>query len=105
MLGGFSPELCEAYRLWKSFMFTTLYHHPKQRDASEVAQKIVNVLFIAYHADPKLMTPGWAEHCAISEPQTSSHIADYTAGMTDRYAMSRHRDIFDRKSNALNSSH
>src|SRR3546814_17727479 len=42
MLGGFSPELAEAERRWKSFMYTTLYHHPKQRDASEVAQKIVN---------------------------------------------------------------
>ncbi|HEY9580233.1 MAG TPA: deoxyguanosinetriphosphate triphosphohydrolase [Rhizorhapis sp.] len=94
MLGGFSPELAEAERRWKSFMYTTLYHHPKQRDASEVAQKIVNDLFIAYHADPKLMTPGWAEHCAISEPQKSRHIADYIAGMTDRYALSRHREIF-----------
>src|SRR3546814_7410748 len=75
-------------------MYTTLYHHPKQRDASEVAQKIVNDLFIAYHADPELMTPGWAEHCAISEPQKSRHIADYIAGMTDRYALSRHREIF-----------
>src|SRR3546814_1064322 len=40
------------------------------------------------------MTPGWAEHCAISEPQKSRHIADYIAGMTDRYALSRHREIF-----------
>src|SRR3546814_20197566 len=76
MLGGFSPELAEAERRWKSFMYTTLYHHPRQRDASEAAQKIVNDLFIAYHADPKLMTHGWAEHCVISEPQTSRHIAD-----------------------------
>src|SRR3546814_10339644 len=46
MLGGFSPELAEAERRWKSFMYTTLYHHPRQRDASEAAQKIVNDLFI-----------------------------------------------------------
>src|SRR3546814_4839292 len=68
MLGGFSPELAVAERRWKSFMYTTLYHHPKQCDASEVAQKIVNDLFIAYHADPKLMTPGWADHSAIPQP-------------------------------------
>src|SRR3546814_14118638 len=86
MLGGFSPELAEAERRWKSFMYTTLYHHQKQRDASEVAQKIVNDLFIAYHADPKLMTTGWAETFSTSEPQQGRHIADNIAGMKDRSA-------------------
>src|SRR3546814_19916375 len=88
MLGGFSPELAGAERRWKSFMYTTLYHHPKQRDASEVAKKIVNDLFIAYNADPKLMTLGWPEPCARSQPQRSRNIDVLIAGMTNRQSLS-----------------
>ncbi|MBB4639776.1 deoxyguanosinetriphosphate triphosphohydrolase [Rhizorhapis suberifaciens] len=94
MLGGFSPELAEAERQWKRFMYATLYHHPRQLAASEAAQKIVNDLFTAYHADPHLMAEGWTEGCSEDEPQKSRHVVDYIAGMTDRFALSRHREIF-----------
>lgn len=94
MLGGFSPAVAEAERQWKRFMYATLYHHPQQLAASASAQKIVNDLFAAYHADPGLMADGWAERCEAGEPAKSRHIADFIAGMTDRYALSRHREIF-----------
>ena len=94
MLSGFSPSLVEAERQWKRFMYATLYHHPRQLAASEAAQKIVNDLFAAYHADPSLMADGWTRRCGDEEPQKSRHIADFIAGMTDRYAVSRHREIY-----------
>ena len=94
MLSGFSPALVEAEREWKRFMYATLYHHPRQLAASEAAQKIVNDLFAAYHADPSLMADGWTRRCGDEEPQKSRHIADFIAGMTDRYAVSRHREIY-----------
>lgn len=94
MLSGFSPALVEAERQWKRFMYATLYHHPRQLAASEAAQKIVNDLFAAYHADPSLMADGWTRRCGDEEPQKSRHIADFIAGMTDRYAVSRHREIY-----------
>lgn len=93
MLGGFSPAMEEAERAWKRFMYAALYHHPRQLAASSGAQGIVNDLFAAYHDDPTLMPTGWAERCAVSEPEKSRHIADFIAGMTDRYALSRHREI------------
>jgi len=94
MLAGFSPELADAERDWKRFMYATLYHHPRQLAASAGAQRIVNDLFAAYHADPNLMASGWAERCNADEPDKSRHIADFIAGMTDRYALSRHQEIF-----------
>lgn len=94
MLGGFSAELTEAERHWKRFMYATLYHHPRQLAASASAQKIVNDLFVAYHADPALMASDWPERCKAGEPDKSRHIADFIAGMTDRYALSRHREIY-----------
>ena len=94
MLSGFSPALVEAERQWKRVMYATLYHHPRQLAASEAAQKIVNDLFAAYHADPSLMADGWTRRCGDEEPQKSRHIADFIAGMTDRYAVSRHREIY-----------
>jgi dGTPase len=94
MLGGFSPALAEAERHWKRFMYAALYHHPRQIAASVGAQKIVNELFLAYHANPALMSDSWVAHCDTSEPDKSRHIADFIAGMTDRYALSRHSEIY-----------
>ena len=40
------------------------------------------------------MEPGWASRLPAEEPQRSRHIADYIAGMTDRFAMSAHERIY-----------
>ena len=50
-------------------------------------------LFRAYLADPALMPPEWRDECALEEPTRSRHIADFIAGMTDRYAEKRHAEI------------
>ena len=54
---------------------------------------MVTELFAAYRADPGLMNAGWGEGLAEAEPARSRHIADYIAGMTDRYATRIHRQI------------
>ena len=93
-LVGFSPELAAQERDLKRFMYATLYHHPSQLAAADRARVIVTDLFRAYQADPKLMPPEWRDDCATLEPQRSRHIADFIAGMTDRYAEKRHAEIF-----------
>ena len=55
---------------------------------------MVAALFAAYREDPRLLTPGWRARLPEEEPARSRHIADFIAGMTDRYAMERHREIF-----------
>ncbi|AEG49103.1 Deoxyguanosinetriphosphate triphosphohydrolase-like protein [Sphingobium chlorophenolicum L-1] len=95
-LVAFSPELAAQERELKRFMYAMLYHHPSQLAAADRARVIVTDLFRAYQADPKLMPAEWRDDCASSEPQRSRHIADFIAGMTDRYAEKRHAEIFGR---------
>lgn len=93
-LVGFSDALAEQERILKRFMYASLYHHPAQVAAADRARRIVRDLFDAYRRDPLLMADGWTDQCATGEPERSRHIADFIAGMTDRYAERRHAEIF-----------
>ena len=90
----FSPDLAAQERALKRFMYATLYHHPDQLAAADRARVIVTDLFRAYQGDPALMPAEWRDECALEEPTRSRHIADFIAGMTDRYAEKRHREIY-----------
>lgn len=93
-LVAFSAELAAQERELKRFMYTTLYHHPEQLAAAARARVIVTDLFRAYHEQPGLMPVEWRDDCVRDEPQRSRHVADFIAGMTDRYAEKRHAEIF-----------
>ena len=83
----------EEERELKRFMYANLYHHPRQLAAADAAHGIVAGLFAAYRADPALMPGEWRERLPAEEPERSRHIADFIAGMTDRYAISRYREV------------
>ena len=52
-------------------------------------------LFAAYHQQPELLPARLARAaCPSEEPARSRHIADFIAGMTDRYAIERYRQVF-----------
>ncbi|MEN2785698.1 deoxyguanosinetriphosphate triphosphohydrolase [Sphingomonas qilianensis] len=91
-LVGFSPAMREHERDLKRFMYTNLYHHPRQLEAAQAAHHVVAGLFAAYRADPGLMPADWSGRLPASEPYRSRHIADFIAGMTDRYAVTRYRE-------------
>ena len=93
-LVGFSPELAAQERDLKRFMYATLYHHPSQLAAADRARVIVTDLFRAYQQQPDLLPEEWRDECMLEEPRRSRHIADFIAGMTDRYAEKRHVEIF-----------
>ena len=93
-LVGFSPEVAAQERDLKRFMYANLYHHPSQLAAADRARIIVRDLFHAYREQPGLMPVEWRDDCPQGEPDRSRHIADFIAGMTDRYAERCHADIF-----------
>lgn len=93
-LVGFSPELAAQERELKRFMYASLYHHPIQLAAADRARVVVTDLFRAYRVEPQLMPGEWQDDCALDEPRRSRHIADFIAGMTDRYAEKRHAEIY-----------
>lgn len=92
-LVAFSPAMAEEERALKRFMYANLYHHPRQLAAAEAAHGVVDGLFAAYRADPASLPEPWREGLAAEEPWRSRHIADFIAGMTDRYAIAHYRDI------------
>lgn len=97
----FSPELAEEERRLKRFMYARLYYHPEQVETAERARSLMADLFAAFAADPALMGEGWAARLPSEEPARSRHIADYIAGMTDRYASSAWSRVFGREPEGL----
>ncbi len=93
-IGGFSIEMIERERILKRFMYENLYHHPVQNTAAEAAKRIISDLFSAYSDVPAQMPAEWHDALPDNEPGRSRHIADFLAGMTDRYAQNCHRKLF-----------
>jgi dGTPase len=80
----------------KSFLFKSLYRHPKVMAIRAEAGRVVTDLFTAFTADPTAMPPAWCADLAGAEDATiARRAADYIAGMTDRFALCEHRRLFD----------
>lgn len=92
-LVGFSHAMQAEERELKSFMYAELYHHERQLAAAAAARTIVSGLYDAYHAAPEGLPDGWSHDLPPAEPERSRHIADFIAGMTDRYAIARYREV------------
>lgn len=98
---AFSPAMAENERRLKNFMYAKLYHHPQQLQTAERARSVTAELYAAYAQDPGLMDAGWQQNLPEQEPQRSRHIADFIAGMTDRYAIAAHAKIYGRTPEGL----
>ena len=86
----------------KAFLHENLYHHPLRVPSVEDAEALVIQLFDAFNADPKLMPESWSHGLSHSEPfRTARRVADYIAGMTDRYALAEYRRVFEAKTDAV----
>jgi dGTPase len=89
---GFSAQMADDERALKRFMYANLYHHPRQLATARAARVIVDGLFAAYRADPAALPHEWRDALQDGEPWRSRHIADFIAGMTDRYAIARYQE-------------
>ena len=98
---AFTLAMAEHERQLKAFMYRKLYHHPQQLQTAERARTVTAELFAAYAADPALMDAGWRDAVPAVEPARSRHIADFIAGMTDRYAIAAHARIYGRTPEGL----
>ena len=92
-LARFSPAMREDERVLKRFMYAQLYHHPSQLAAAQTAHGVVARLFAAYRDDARRLPPEWAARLPDDDPARSRHIADFIAGMTDRYAVRQHERL------------
>ena len=92
-LVGQSGTFETADREIKAFLFAHMYRHPQVQAVRVKADAIVRRLFSAYMSDPNAMPPGWAARADAGDPARA--VADYIAGMTDRFAVHEHARLFD----------
>jgi dGTPase len=89
---AFSEAVALEQRELKRFLFANLYRHFRVMRMSEKARRIITDLFTAFIAEPRLLPPQDQRRAEVDAPRA---IADYIAGMTDRYAMREHRRLFE----------
>ncbi len=77
----------------KRFLYANLYRHYKVNRMRVKASRIVRELFESFMAEPVLLPPDYQDKSGDVNKQARK-IADYIAGMTDRYAIREHRRLF-----------
>jgi dGTPase len=89
---AFSPDMAEADRAIKAFLFPRMYRHPRIVRIMGDAQAVVADLFARYMRSPDDLP--WRDKQAAAQAGPRE-VADFIAGMTDRYALSEHSRLFD----------
>ena len=91
-LVAFSADMKARSGELKKFLFAQLYRHPQVMHTTGQAQQVVRELFEAYVAQPSEMPTDFATNAALHRS-----VADYIAGMTDRFALREHERLTGRK--------
>ena len=90
---GHSPELEAENELIGAYLFENLYRHYKVLRMSTKANLVMKSLFEAYTDTPKMLPRGSRRRLEVDDVPIV--VADYIAGMTDRYAMLEYKKLFD----------
>ncbi|MBI1904801.1 MAG: deoxyguanosinetriphosphate triphosphohydrolase [Rhodocyclales bacterium] len=85
---GFARDMREL----KHFLHENLYRHYQVVRMTSKARRIIAELFGAFLSDPRLLPPQYQRRANIDKPRS---VADYIAGMTDRYATKEYRRLFE----------
>jgi dGTPase len=88
---AFSAKIRREQQELKQFLRVNLYKHHQVARMTNKAQRVIRDLFDAFIHDPQLMPP---QYHAAAATETARTVADYIAGMTDRYAMREYRRLF-----------
>jgi len=93
---AFSAAGEAANRAIKAFLFARMYRHFRVNRMTLKARRVVRELFDALLAEPSCLPAEWQDGAAgPGEARTAAQVADYIAGMTDRFALDEHRRLFD----------
>jgi len=90
-LVAFSQVIVEQADALKRFLRDHLYRHPEVMRMTAKSRRIVRELFEAFHEEPRLLPTDYQARATEDGPRA---IADYIAGMTDRFAIKEHRRLF-----------
>ena len=95
----FSDSMFKKNRELKKFLNQNLYQHYKVHRMSQKAKNIVIDLYNSFYNDIKLMPDEYQQYASVAITKTGADgkariVADYIAGMTDRYAIAEHERLF-----------
>ena len=82
-------------RLIKSFLYDRLYTHYRVTRMTQKADRIMSGLFEVYMQEPKQLPPHVTRRAQEEGESIPRVIADYIAGMTDRFALEEFKKLFD----------
>ncbi len=92
-LVAFSSEMHASQVELKRFLHTNLYRHYQVLRMTAKAHRVVDALYQAFSQDRRLLPPQYRDE-GDDQRQQARRIADYIAGMTDRYAMKEYRRLY-----------
>ena len=96
---AFSPAMLGDLNALRAFLRERMYKHYLVNRMASKARRIVTDLYRQFVTEPSILPTEWYAETAGGDPQrTRRVVADYIAGMTDRYALREHERIFDRHS-------
>ena len=87
----FTPAMAAQSAAMKSFLLHNLYRHPQVLEKTQAAQQVVRDLFACYMAEPAQMPFANIMYSSSAKPERV--VADYIAGMTDRFAAKEHERL------------
>lgn len=97
---AFSPAMATRHRALKDHLMENLYRHYRVHRMTTKADRVVRTLFDAFMGDPRLLPPAFRTATdgpshATGQSVQARAIADYIAGMTDRFALEEYERLTD----------
>ena len=93
---GFSAAMAQDNAAIRTFLYARLYRHWRVNRMSMKARAITGSLFSILSGDTSLLPDGWRDQARDGDPDHAHRmVADYIAGMTDRFAIEEHRRLTD----------
>ena len=93
---GFSEPMETANRAIKEFLHARMYRHWRVNRMTSKARRLTGALYRLLLDDPSMLPDDWRARAGeAGTPRAAVTVADYVAGMTDRYAMDEHRRLTD----------
>jgi dGTPase len=92
----FSPRMQEVHVELKRFLMERMYRHYKVNRMTSKSRRVIKELFTFFHVEPECLPSPWRELSQAGDMTHRAHmVADFVAGMTDRFALDEHKRIFD----------
>ncbi len=93
---SFSQQMNENNRVLQRFLSKEMYQSRSVMEIMDRARRVIRDLFAAYMKDAKLLPKEWQLLPGNSDEQhRARNVCDFIAGMTDRYALQQHKQLFD----------